>query len=91
MSEAAEEYVKQSIKYLRLAESHSSAQIHHFHQDYRTSLYAPLDKVALIAKDEAIRVAQKAAQESLNDVQKMLDLFKGKNEKLKHFEEMIQD
>ena len=81
---AAEVVVNQTTKYLRLAESYSSSS------EEIQLLYAPLDQVAAFAKDEAIRFAQKASQESLNDVHKMFDSFKGINEKPKHFEEALR-
>jgi len=81
--EASEVYVNQTIKHLHLAESYhsSSAEIRRFQI---------IHEYALVAKDDAIRVAEKAVQESLDDIQKMLDAFKGKHEKPKHFEEMIK-
>ena len=82
---AAEVDVKKTIKYLRLAQSYSSSS-----QEIQ-SLYAPLDEVAAFAKDDAIIFAQKASQESLNYVQKMIDSFKERNfQRMKHFEETIE-
>jgi len=78
---AAEVDVKKTIKYLRLAQSYSSSS-----QEIQ-SLYAPLDEVAAFAKEDAIIFAQKASQESLNYVQKMLDSFKERNfQTMKRFE-----
>jgi len=82
--QASEVYVNQTINYLHLAEHYSS------YSEEIQSLYAPLDQVAAFAKDEAIRFAEKASQESLNDIQKKFDSFKGVKEKPKHFEEAIQ-
>ena len=82
---AAEVDVKKTIKYLRLAQSYSSSS-----QEIQ-SLYAPLDEVAAFAKDDAIIFAQKASQESLNYVQKVLDSFKERNfQTMKRIEETIE-
>ena len=62
---AAEGDVNQTLKYLHLAENYSSSS------EEIQLLQAPLDEVAAVAKDEAIKSAQKASQESLSKVQKM--------------------
>jgi len=81
---SAEADLNQTIKYLHLAESFSSSS------EEIQMLYAPLDEVAAFAKKEAVRHAHEAAQESLNDVQKKFDSFKGVSEKPKHFEGTLQ-
>ena len=82
---AAEGDVNQTLKYLHLAENYSSSS------EEIQLLQAPLDEVAAFAKDEAIRSAQKASQESLSKVQKMFHSFKMSiKDKPKHFEEAIK-
>jgi len=82
---AAEGDLNQTIKYLHLAENYSSSS------EEIQLLQASLDEVAAVAKDEAIKSAQKASQESLSKVQKMFDSFKiSINDKPKHFEEAIK-
>ena len=85
MRKCAEVHINKTIKYLRLAENYSSSseEIH--------SLYAPLEDIALVVKNEAISFAQKASQESLNSIQKMFDAFKGIDEKQKYLDDTIQD
>jgi len=91
---AAEADVNQTIEYLHLAQS---LWFEPFSKKW-TSLYIPhlrrrmsLDEVASFAKEEAIRRAREASQESLNDVQKKFDSFKGVNsEKAKDFEYAIE-
>ena len=78
---SAEVYVKKTIKYLRLAQSYSSSS------EEIQSLYAPLDQLAAFAKDEAIRLAQRALQESLNYVKNYIRKL---YQKMKHFEEAIE-
>jgi len=84
VSEALEDDVNQTIEYLHLAESLRSEPL--------SEKWTFLEDVAAFAKEEAVRHAREASQESLNDVQNKFDSFKEvNNEKAKHFEYAIED